>query len=367
MFNPRFSITPQLTNTLMRLESLRQTISTLHLTPSVLTSLRQSARLQTVHFSTYIEGNRLTLEQIQDLLQGIGTTFPGRERDAAEILGYYAALEHINQLALQRQSLTESDIQRLHALVMGGGKTTITPTPYRDGQNAIYDGNTKALVYLPPEAHDVPTLMANLVAWIATAEQEHFPCPLLAALAHYQFATIHPYYDGNGRTARLLTTLLLHRGGYDLNGLYSLEEYYAKNLQAYYHAISIGQSHNYYMGRAEADITPWLDYFCDGMVESLEAIQKHALMAYGQGSKDTSALLRTLDARQRTVLSLFNTSKVISTKDIQTFFAIKPRAARALCLTWLKNEFLVIKDSAKKKRTYQLHPDLEAQLFGQGK
>ena len=54
--------------------------------------------------------------------------------------------------------------------------------------------------------------------------------PVVVALAHYQFATIHPYFDGNGRTARLLTTLILHRSGYGLNGIYSLEEYYAQNL-----------------------------------------------------------------------------------------------------------------------------------------
>ena len=81
---------------------------------------------------------------------------------------------------------------------------------------------------------------------------------------------IHPYYDGNGRTARLLTTLILHLGGYDLKGLYSLEEYYARNLGAYYEAISIGESHNYYMGRAEADVTKWIEYFVEGMAVAFE-------------------------------------------------------------------------------------------------
>jgi Fic family protein len=69
----------------------------------------------------------------------------------------------------------------------------------------------------------------------------------------------HPYYDGDGRTARLI----LHLGGYDLKGLYSLEEYYARNLGAYYEAISIGDSHNYYMGRTETDITNWVEYFVE--------------------------------------------------------------------------------------------------------
>jgi Fic family protein len=73
------------------------------------------------------------------------------------------------------------------------------------------------------------------------------PIPIIAAIAHYQFATIHPYYGGNGRTARILTTLILHMNGYALKGIYALEEYYAVNLPAYYNALTVGDSHNYYM------------------------------------------------------------------------------------------------------------------------
>lgn len=64
--------------------------------------------------------------------------------------------------------------------------------------------------------------LADWINWELT--RHHWPIPIVAALAHYQFVTIHPWYDGNGRTARLLTTLVLHRGGYGLHGLYSLEE-----------------------------------------------------------------------------------------------------------------------------------------------
>jgi Fic family protein len=94
------------------------------------------------------------------------------------------------------------------------------------------DATTGAIVYMPPEAKDVPSLMRAMLRWVHEAQD--VPCPIVAGIAHYQFATIHPYYDGNGRTARLLTTLILHLGGYDLKGLYSLEEYYARNLGAYY-------------------------------------------------------------------------------------------------------------------------------------
>ena len=111
---------------------------------------------------------------------------------------------------------------------------------------------------MPPEAHDVSPLMKGLVDWInESIKEQELPAPIIAGLVHYQFATIHPYYDGNGRTARLLTTFMLHKMGYGMKGIYSLEEYYAKNLQGYYKALTIGKSHNYYGGRAKADVTPF--------------------------------------------------------------------------------------------------------------
>ena len=190
-----------------------------------------------------IEGNRLDPDQVEVILKHQGH-FPGRERDEHEVKGYYAALTHVEKLAAKGLNITEIMIQTFHALVMSCGKKNVKPTIYRDGQNVIRDGRTKKIVYKPPEAKDIKNLMAGLVNWIN--KNADLPCPITAAIAHYQFATIHPYYDGNGRTARLLTTLILHLGGYDLKGLYSLEEYYARNLDAYYEAISIGVFHNYY-------------------------------------------------------------------------------------------------------------------------
>jgi Fic family protein len=108
-------------------------------------------------------------------------------------------------------------------------------------------------------------------------KEDGLPVPIKAGIAHYQFATIHPYYDGNGRTARLLTTLILHLGTYDLKGLYALEEYYARDLKAYYEALTVGPSHNYYLGRADADITQWVAYFIAGMATSFEKVRDQAL------------------------------------------------------------------------------------------
>jgi Fic family protein len=350
-FEPKFTITPKIASALMRIEAAKQVVQDLPITPSLLATLRETARLFSTHYSTAIEGNRLTQEQVAQVIEHRGH-FPGRERDEKEVLGYYAALEKVEQMSAARSVVAERDIQILHALVMSGGSKRVKPTPYRDGQNVIRDAANRRIVYMPPEAKDVPALMKDLVGWVGASKD--LPCPIRAGIAHYQFATIHPYYDGNGRTARLLTTLILHLGGYDLKGLYSLEEYYARRLGAYYDALMIGPSHNYYEGRAEADITKWVEYFCDGMVESFESVKRRAQEAAEVRVKDSSPWLRKLDPRQRKALELFIHSDTITSRDIDELFGISQRMARNLLSNWVQKGFVIIVDPSRKGRRYGL-------------
>ena len=352
LFKPNFTITSSIANSLMRIEAAKVAVRHLPITPSVLATLRETARLFSTHYSTQIEGNRLTQDQVSHVLERT-KHFPGRERDEKEVLGYYAALEKAEHLALSPTPVSEHHIRLLHALVMAGGSTKVKPTPYRDAQNVISDSRTRKIVYMPPEAKDVPSLMKSFVAWINNHSND-VPSPIRAGIAHYQFATIHPYYDGNGRTARILTTLLLHLGGYDLKGLYSLEEYYARNLLAYYDALTIGPSHNYYFGRVESDITPWVDYFCQGVAESFENVKKRAEEAAKSGEIDHSAELRTLDPRQRRALELFQQSDTINSRDIEKHFSVAQRTARNFLSAWVDAGFIVIADPAKKTRKYGL-------------
>ncbi len=350
-FNPIYTITPNTANHLMRIEAVKQQVHLLPINPSVLVSLRETAKLYTTHYSTMIEGNRLNPDEVKKVLI-LKEHFSGRERDEHEIKGYYAALAKLEQYAAQDYPVTEKVIQTLHALVMNDGRIKVKPTSYRDGQNVIRDGSTGTIVYMPPESKDVPSLMRNLVTWIK--ENEQLPCPILAAIAHYQFATIHPYYDGNGRTARLLTTLILHLGKYDLKGLYSLEEYYAKNLSGYYRAISVDPSHNYYFGRAESDITDWVDYFVEGMAFAFEKVAHQMIESQSKGGKDHSILIKALDPKQRKALELFKDHDIVTSNQVGDLFGFKPRTNATLCKKWVEEGFLEVVDHSKKARKYKL-------------
>ncbi len=139
-----------------------------------------------------------------------------------------------------------------------------------------------------------------------------------------------------------------------MKGLYSLEEYYARNLGAYYEALTIGPSHNYYLGRAESDITKWVEYFCDGVADSFEKVKRRAEEAAGDGAQDYSPSLRRLDPRQRKALELFRQSDSITSHDIEGLFSLSQRTARNLLSRWVENGFLAITDPAKKSRKYGL-------------
>ncbi|WP_264732138.1 MULTISPECIES: Fic family protein [unclassified Wolbachia] len=353
-FTPNYTITSKIAGCLMRIEAAKEKVLHLPLTVSMLSSLRETARLYTTHYSTMIEGNRLEPKQIEEILKHKGH-FPRYKRDENEVKGYYAALTRIEQWAARRIPITEKAVQTLHALVIASGKSKIKPTPYRDGQNVIRDSRTRAIIYMPPEAKDVPKLMSSMIDWIRDSEQ--VPCPIIAGIAHYQFVTIHPYYDGNGRTARLLTTLILHLGGYDLKGLYSLEEYYAKNLGAYYEAISIGPSHNYYMGRAEADITKWIDYFVEGVAIAFENVLQR-INEEGHRTDQTD-LIRKLDPKQRRALELFGEFSMITASQVGKLFNFKPRTSAQLCKKWVEMGFIEVVDFSNRGRKYKLSKQYE--------
>ena len=271
---------------------------------------------------------------------------------SSEVRNYWIALLRVEEWAEKKKPLTEELIKRLHALVEKGPRAP--PTPYRDGQNAIKNSATGALIYLPPEAKDVPILMASLVAWAAEAERSGLPVPIIAALVHYQFVTVHPYYDGNGRTARLLATFILHKSGYGLNGFFSLEEHHAKDLQGYYQALTVHPHHNYYFGRSEADLTAWLEYFISSLAEVFEAVRCRAQKCAVEGLEVEPEDLRRLDHRARVVLGLFARKETIIAPQVAEVLGLSQRMARNLLGTWVKEGWLEVANPSRRARSYSL-------------
>lgn len=349
--NYRFELTPEIVKHLQAIERVRETVRLTVLPPATAEVLRLKANIRSTHYSTLIEGNRLTLEEAETVVQR-GGQFPGRERDVLEVEHYYQALQQMENWVEVGQAITEKRIRKLHAILYSGRGAR--PTPYRDGQNVIREDGGE-IIYLPPEADDVPALMNELVAWIKK-QLDPLPVLVVAGVAHYQFETIHPFYDGNGRTGRILTTWILYQAGYDLGKFYSLEEFYAHNLESYYAALVTHPHHNYYFGRNEAEITSWLEYFLEGMAVVFERVaeQVRGEITGKEYDQETLALLRSLDHRARRVLSLFTTQELIRSSEVASLLGISVRQTRDLLTGWVKDGWLVIADPSRRGRKYSL-------------
>jgi Fic family protein len=348
-WQPRYTLTPAMARRLMEIEAARAVVEQIPLPPAAVSEMRNRARLRSTHYSTRIEGNRLTLAEAEQVLAGRRVPLHGRERDVGEVRSYWKALLRVEEWAARGTELTEELIQRIHALVEGRTR----PSSYRDGQNTIRD-SAGGLIYLPPEAKDVPNLMTGLAAWIRQAEKELIPLPLVAGLAHYQFVTIHPYYDGNGRTARLLSAFLLQRNGYGLNGLYSLEEEHARDLNSYYDSLAVHPHHNYYEGRDAADLTSWLDYFLTVLAAAFTSTKEEIVRISREGPQGEPEVVRRLDARARSVLALFARQDRITAPEVARLLGLSDRTSRLLLQKWTEEGWLVVANPSRRGRVYEL-------------
>lgn len=353
---PKYTITKEILSYLTKIESIKNSFEDKPLSPVLLSSLHQSAKISQTHYSTQIEGNQLSIKQIENTLYTVNKSAQSYQgHDEREVKAYYDAINYMEKHLEENSPFSESFIQKIHALVEGNKKII----PYRDAQNAIYDSSDGSLVYLPPETKNVPLMMKELVLWVKE-NIDILPTPVVAGLFHYQFVTIHPYFDGNGRTARLITSYIMRKFGYGLKGIYSLEEYYAKNLSNYYQALATHPHHNYYYGRNEADLTSWLEYFIKGVSSVFESIEIKANEEQGKGlTSDKAPILRKLDIKQRKILELFTEYQEITSIQAGQYLGISAQSARLLLNKWVDAGFLSLVNTAKKNRTYGLEKEFE--------
>ena len=228
--------------------------------------LRKRAWVRTVHGTTRIEGNTLSDLEVDRLLDGVGAkTLP--RKDALEVLGTRSALELVDELAIGTDvGLDQAVIREIHRRVLDGQSDLLTPGEYRRGENRVIDGAGE-IVFVTPPSGDVPALMRSLVDWIS--DRVGAPAPILAAVGHLEFVAIHPFNDGNGRTARAITRLLLARGGYGFHGLVSLDAYLDLRRGDYFAAIRASIGRAYEPGY---DATPFVSAFLGAMVGAADHV-----------------------------------------------------------------------------------------------
>ncbi|MDF2937338.1 MAG: filamentation induced by cAMP protein Fic, partial [Paenibacillaceae bacterium] len=265
LYSPNFEFTNVMVKDLMSIEHSKAIVDVLPIPSDVEKQLREKARLKMTHYSTRIEGNPLSFEQVSQVVKA--KRDGSRIRAEEEVRNYWEALSFLNTARRLKYPINEPFIKRLHSIIerRGVGRKTIAssyrgPTP-PGTLFAVYDAETRQPDYIPPEWIEVPQLMSELVEWIN--KEEALPIPIKAAIAAYQLLTIHPFDDGNGRTSRALASYILSTGGYNLRGFNSMEEYYFADLSGYYKNIQMDLPVLYYDGRDNPkSLSPWIEYFC---------------------------------------------------------------------------------------------------------
>lgn len=249
---------------LEELERRRYLFAHLPLDPTHLEWFRHRAWVRTVHGTTKIEGNTLSDIEVEDLLGGMAAR--GSRKEALEILGSQESIVFVDEIAGRDEvAMDEAVVREIHRRVLSEIDPMLTPGAYRRGPNRVVDASGRPIFTTPPSG-DVPGLMRAFGLWLR-AGGDGRPAAVAAAVAHLEFVAIHPFYDGNGRTARAITRLLLRRGGFGFDGLVSLDGQLDHEREPYFAAIRASTGGRYEPGY---DATPFAEYFIGAAVRAAD-------------------------------------------------------------------------------------------------
>jgi Fic family protein len=316
-FIPRFAITNQITAGLTRIERARGFLEAAKLSADWLADMQTRALIREAHFTTHIEGTQLTLQQAERIFAGEPVP-EARLDDRLEVLNYRNAFDLVAGHLGSGAPIAEQLIKDLHRqLVLGVRGNEAHPGEYRASQCYVVNSATRQITYTPPPPEKVPGLMEEFVAWLNESDDIN---PILAAgISQFQLVDIHPFCDGNGRTARLLSTLCLYRKGYDFKKLFTLSEYYDRNRPAYYAAIKSARQNG-------LELSPWLEYFVEGLAAQLQEIQASGELAikktgliqrYGLSARQSAAIAQALAKGGLTIQEFQSLSPGISRRTLQ--------------------------------------------------
>ena len=268
-----------------------------------LKQLKTIATVRSVGASTRIEGSKMSDEEVEVLLQEIDIT-KITDRDSQEVVGYFETLDLISE-SYADISISESNIKYLHNILLKySKKDEWHKGDYKQHSNAVEarlpDG-TKQIIFQTTEA-GFPTqdAMRMLIDWYLKDNETH---PLVkCALFAYEFVSIHPFQDGNGRLSRLLTTLLLLKHGYKWIQYVSLEHEIESRKAEYYRVLRSCQAQ-----RPNEDVTEWIRFIFD----ALDNIQKQLMKKL-----DYKGVEVRLSPREKSILTFIENNAGCKSGDI---------------------------------------------------
>ena len=270
MYSPKYSITNKILKNIGVIEASKEVIENAPLVPSFEKQFQTEALARTIHHGTHIEGNELNLVQTKKILEG--QEVYGRDRDIQEIINYRNVMTLLDELVYKKGDLSSEMLLDIHKATV---EKIVDPTKIgvlRTTQVVIKEEGTDKVVLKPPPFVEVPYLLEDFFTWLnSTSALEIHPI-LRAGIVHYVLVAIHPFVEGNGRTVRAFTQLLLLKEGYDIKKFFSIEENFDSDLASYYDALFQVDKESSNIG--SRDLTPWIEYFTGVVAVELSKIKE---------------------------------------------------------------------------------------------
>lgn len=349
MFKPVYSITPSILNAISEISEVKTVVERSKVLPLNEAQLRRQALVRMAHTSTSIEGNKLAEFQVDKVLSGLAVA--ADDKSIQEVKNYQQALKEIDNFANTSSRISINQILSLHGLLM----TKLLPSDkaghFRPGPIYIVDDlgdGREKLRFEGPDSKKVPFLVNELLKWLLSDEAKSLHPVVKSGVFHVQFVTVHPFSDGNGRMARLLTALILYQSNWDFRKILVLEDYYNRNRIAYYNALNQVQGKHYHSGE---DLTPWLEYYTQGFLAEARKVAE-AIAAIGFANKDLDSSQIFLDKSEIKIMDFLTTTGRATSSDVQDILGLAKRTAQ-LKLKILTDKHL-IKQMGKGPSSYYI-------------
>lgn len=325
MLKPQYKLNNKILKNLTDIAEAKGIIEKAKLLPKHELKLKRQAMIRMSHSSTAIEGNVLDIRQVEALYANRKIDAPSR--DIYEVQNYLKALQYIEKFVKSKKPISEKALLKIHSLVTNKTLPEDQSGHFRQGPVYVVKrrlGFSDEVVYAGPKAINVPYLCNDLVEWINKSEKEEINPVIVAGVAHLELAAIHPFNDGNGRTARALATLILYKRGYDFRHLFALEDYYNKDLPNYYEAINVGKNYE----KRKTDITDWLGYFVEGFRDEIMNVKNQVTtLAFRKVNKNIESQVY-LTQKQQQLLDFIDNLGRIKVGDVVDILKCPQRTAQ---------------------------------------
>ncbi len=320
---------------------------------------RERARYLSTLASAKVEGNPLGYEEARVVFSGEADPVRPEERELTNLLDAYGLME---QLAADATvGIDQGLLRAMNSLILKGLPDEMSGRrgQYRTGPSLIVDAESREIRYRPPPPTWVPDLMDELVTHIQqwTAE-ESYPPPIIAALAHAGLVSIHPFEEGNGRTARLLADMILHQAGWSAEGMLALNVVIWRDRDRYYQALRDTHGLDF---QAAVDGTPFAGFHTDALSTAATKLDEFVVAFKGRQDAWRDEFGTRLNERQTLGLTYIIDTGSVSSSMYARLIGASASSAYA-DLTHMVECGAAVRTGKGRNTRYALHPDVQAKL-----